>query len=491
MATSVPKILVVEHEQIAVADLERNLTSLGYRVGRVAATGNEAVKVMGEFFPDLVLINLQLQGGLDGLATAGEIRRRRQVPVIYTTADANDERCGRARSNGPFGLLVKPFGTHQLYATISMALHQQELLRQETESRNLLSAILKSTQDGVIATDAAGKVRFVSSAAEKITGWQKMEAAGKFIEDVYPLLDSDRQPLRQHLVRRALDTGVAQEKRRLVLVCRDGREVLVEDAAVPLRDAQGEISGALTVFCDITERIRMEQFQMEERERLEEALDTTRAELRGVIGRGITVMEEERRRVARELHDDLGQRIAFLQFEAERMQQYALAPEVHAGLRRFAEEAAKFSSALRDLSHRLHPSILEDLGLLAALRSLVEDYRRQGLDVTLSAGELSGLESLDVRTNVYRITQEALRNTWKHAPGAAVHVRLLEENRHLQLTIEDTGPGFDVGRARAEGGLGLLSMQERARFVGGSLLLSSHPDGGTTLAVRVPLSPQA
>ena len=498
MSTTVPKILIVEHEPVALTDLERDLAKLGYSAAGVAGTGGDALKLAEKILPDLVLMNLRLQGGMDGIETAGEIRRRWQIPVIYMASENDDEMWARAKSTGPFVLLTKPFGAWSLQATFWMALSHQQLSHEAFENRSWLKAVLSSTQDGVIATDGAGQVRFMSPVAEEITGWYQSEATGKPIERVYPLLEFDGQALQEHPVRQCLDRGSARRKGRLLLACRDGRQIPVEDASVPLYNMRGEINGAVTVFCDITERIRMEQFRMKEREQLEEqmaltaeALGTTRTELRALISRATTAQEEERRRVARELHDDLGQRIALLQFEAERMRQYALAPEVHAGLKRFIEEAATFSSALRELSHRLHPSLLEDLGLAAALRSLVEDYRRQGVDVTLSAGEPTGYASLDVRTSLYRIAQEALRNAWKHAPDAAVHIRLLEENKELRLTIEDTGPGFDLSRARSSGGLGLLSMQERARLVGGSLLLSSHPEGGTTLLVRVPMSTQA
>lgn len=493
MSTVLGQILVVDHEGTTVASLQENLPKLGYRLAGVASTGREAVELAERFPLDLLLVNLQLQGDLDGIATAGEIVRRRQVPVVYTATHADEETCGRARAGGPFGLLIKPFELQELHAVLLLALMRQQTLEEAFENQVLFETMLKTTQEGVITADAGGHVRLMSPAAEDTTGWMQAQARGRPIEEVYPLLDLDRRPV-EHPLRRALGTGVAQEKTRFVLAGRYGREVLVEDAAAPLRNVRGEISGALITVCDVTERIRVDEFRMKEREKLKEqvaqtaeALDATRAELRGVIGRGITVMEEERRRVARELHDDLGQRIAFLQFEAERLQEQATAPEVQSGLTRLIEEAAKFSSTLRELSHRLHPSMLEDLGLAAALRSLVEDYRNQGMDVTLSAGEVSSSVSLDACTNLYRIAQEALRNAWKHAPGAAVSIRLLEEDGQVQLTIEDTGPGFDVGKAREQGGLGVLSMQERARFVGGNIFLSSHPEGGTRLVVRIPV----
>ena len=139
------------------------------------------------------------------------------------------------------------------------------------------------------------------------------------------------------------------------------------------------------------------------------------------------------------------------------------------------------------MSHRLHPSIIADLGLEAALRSLVEQEREAGLDIGFSARNVPASIPLESATALYRIAQEGLRNASKHAPGAAVRTTLSHDKGELQLRIQDTGPGFPPVEVRHRGELGLISMQERARLAGGHLLLSSHSGEGTVLLVRVPL----
>ena len=141
---------------------------------------------------------------------------------------------------------------------------------------------------------------------------------------------------------------------------------------------------------------------------------------------------------------------------------------------------------LREVSHRLHPSVLEDLGLIAALRSLIASFRDDGIDVSFRLPDEMPALNTDVATALYRIAQEALRNALKHAPGAPVHVTLEVRDNLVQLTIRDDGPGFDLTKVRLGGGLGILNMNERARLVHGTLLFNSRPGDGTAIEVRVP-----
>lgn len=493
MSTLTVKILLVGLNPAAATELSCCLSNIGFQLNRITSTGQEALELSGREHFDVAIVNLHLAGTPNGMATAQEMRRR-HLPVIYIGDCDDPEPWQFAEWGEPCGYLAEPLNITSLYVALSTALRQHQLQQDKYIDQSLVRTMLTQVRDGVIVADVQGQVQLLSTAAEKVTGWTSIEAIGKPVEQICPLKEMNGRQLRQHPLRRAVETNSVQRKGRFALADRNGHEVPVEGYATSLCDATGRISGSVGVFWNITERMRLEQLQSGERTRQAgkivpriESPSTTKSELLALINRATTAQEDERRRVARELHDDLGQRVALLQFEAERLCQAARVPEVRAGLKRFIKEAERFSADLRTLSHRLHPSLLEELGLGAALRSLVADYRRQGIDVTLSLGEISGRASLDVRTSLYRITQEALRNAWKHAPSSAVHIQLLEENGQLELTIEDTGPGFDVSLARATGGLGLLSMQERARLVGGSLFLKSHPESGTTLIARVPI----
>ena len=148
----------------------------------------------------------------------------------------------------------------------------------------------------------------------------------------------------------------------------------------------------------------------------------------------------------------------------------------------------RIAADLRKTSHMLHPAILEDLGIAAALDTLVEQERENSRDVHLSCSlDSTSAVPPDVATTLYRIAQEALRNAAKHAPGSGVQLSLWREGNQLVLQIQDDGPGFSFADAKSRGGLGLISMQERASAVGGTLTLSTRPGEGTVLIAEAPL----
>src|SRR5262249_2288099 len=129
---------------------------------------------------------------------------------------------------------------------------------------------------------------------------------------------------------------------------------------------------------------------------------------------------------------------------------------IHPLLEQVRQRIADLSTRLREVSHQLHPSVVEHLGLHAALRGLVDDYSQNGMELSFVAGCAGGEPPLDIATALYRIAQEALRNASKHAEGAPVRMTLDETGREFQLKIEDAGPGFDLNRVRGKRGLGLL-----------------------------------
>jgi signal transduction histidine kinase len=223
------------------------------------------------------------------------------------------------------------------------------------------------------------------------------------------------------------------------------------------------------------------QKEIKERQRID-------AERKLLLRRVTFAQEEERRRIARELHDSLAQRLAVLRIDLElTCRDTAREPSrVAAELALLMEQVDKFANEVRGLSHRLHPSILDDLGLEAALQDVVGEYEHSSRKAPrFTSVNLSRPVPLPVASALYRITQEALSNAAKHAPGAAVTVTLSETAREFCVTIHDDGPGFDPEAVRSKGGLGLVSMQERAQLLGGQVTLRSMPGGGTEVRAAI------
>jgi len=196
--------------------------------------------------------------------------------------------------------------------------------------------------------------------------------------------------------------------------------------------------------------------------------------------------EEESRRLARELHDDLNQRLAVLAVELG-MQSLEI-PEsaelVREKLRAAQSKVSGLSDDLRRLAYRLHPAMLDDLGLDVALRALCEEFSRlEAVRVQFLTRSLPASIPRDIALCFYRIAQECLRNVAKHAGTKTAKVTLTGSGRGLRMRVIDYGTGFHPEAVRGKGGLGLISMEERARLVGGSLSIHSRPGDGTKVTV--------
>ena len=217
----------------------------------------------------------------------------------------------------------------------------------------------------------------------------------------------------------------------------------------------------------------------------------TQEELNTVTARLFSAQEEERERIARDLHDDLGHRLALLQMDLEKIRGNLPAAIREENKLEFDEALASIgglSDSLRDVSHLLHPSILDDLGLEVALRRLCEEFQaRYSIATRFSTRNVPAHSLASTSVALYRIVQEALQNVAKHAGPASVNVALIGAKDSLKLSIRDTGSGFDQESEKSRVGLGLISMAQRARLAGGTFEIQSDRNVGTQIHVSVPL----
>jgi signal transduction histidine kinase len=202
----------------------------------------------------------------------------------------------------------------------------------------------------------------------------------------------------------------------------------------------------------------------------------------------LTAHEDERRRLARDLHDDVTQRLARLAIDASGLEGEATAVRGKVAARAVREDLVRLSEDVHALSYQLHPSVLDDLGLAEGIRAECTRLSRQeSLAVDVDVSEVPGNVPREPSLCLFRIAQEALRNVVRHAHAKAVSVSLNREGRGLKLTVRDNGCGFDAARQNENASLGRISMRERARQVGGSVRVVSTPGGGTTVTAWVPI----
>ena len=250
------KILVVEDEGIVALEIQNGLKSLGYSVPAIASSGEEAIKKAEETNPDLVLMNIQLRGGINGIEAAEQIRERLNIPVIYITGYADDQTLKRAKITEPFGYILKPFEQRELHSSIQMALYKHKIERKLKESEQWLATTLKSIGDAVISTDKKGFITFMNPVAEALTGWKQQDALGKDLTEVFNIIDEETRTLTENPATKVIRQGVAIGLATHTLIAKDGTEKPIEDSAAPIRDDKGDITGTVLVFRDITERKR-------------------------------------------------------------------------------------------------------------------------------------------------------------------------------------------------------------------------------------------
>ena len=222
----------------------------------------------------------------------------------------------------------------------------------------------------------------------------------------------------------------------------------------------------------------------------EQSLEANRRDLRLLASQLLRLQEEERRRISRDLHDDINQRLALLSIDIEMLEQQLSGAAVGTvrTVHTIQDRIVELSESVRRLAYQFHPSVLDDLGLAIALRRLVDDFQtRTGLNAQFICKDIPKRIAKDVVTCLYRVAQEGLANISRHARAQSVRVELRRMRDGLQLMVNDDGVGFDVNRDDGRrGSLGLLSMRERVSLVAGTLDIHSTPGKGTQISAWVP-----
>ena len=222
----------------------------------------------------------------------------------------------------------------------------------------------------------------------------------------------------------------------------------------------------------------------------EEALRKSHSNLQDLTGKLLVAQEDERRRLARDLHDDLTQRLAALAIEAGKLESSSrsLPKRIRDGLKKVKDQIVNLSEETHRMSRQLHPLILDDLGLVDAIASECARFsEREEIPVDFSPQNVTRALPRDVSLCLYRVIQEALRNIAKHSRAMRVQISLNCKDHALLLAIQDSGIGFVRSQARGRGHLGLASMEERVRLVQGSFSVRSQLGKGTTIEIRVPM----
>ena len=339
-----------------------------------------------------------------------------------------------------------------------------------------INSILESAMDAIITVDERQRIVLFNAAAEAVFACSRDQAMGAPLDDFIP--ERFRVGHRE-LVRRfgeGEETSRRMGRARVVTGLRRTGEEFPIEASIS-HTSEGGQRYFTVILRDVTERVRSE-----------EALRRSQAEVQSLALAANTAREQEKSRIARELHDELGQSLTALKIDVAWLRQNAGADpataEKLAGMQRLIDSTV---AAARRISADLRPLMLDDLGLVAASEWLVENFtQRTGIpcELVMGAGDLDMPDPH--ATTVFRTLQECLTNAAKHSRATQVEVALEREGGEVVLTVTDNGSGFSPGEARKPGSFGQMGLRERAYHLGGTVSFDSAPGRGTRVELRIP-----
>lgn len=391
--------------------------------------------------------------------------------------------------DGPHTSLVVKFPLldtqGRCYALCGIATDITDRKRAEDERQKLAKdrlLLLESTGEGIYGLDKAGRCTFINSAAARMLGYQPGELLGRDIHASIHSLFPDRSPYPRdscHIFE-TLNSGTGCKIAHEVYWRKDGTAFPVEYSSFPVIE-QEQITGAVVVFLDITDRKRAEQ-----------QLTLSHEQLRNLSARLELVREEERIRIAREIHDELGQELTGMKLELSSLGDHlqAAGPKQRQKLQSMTMLVDAAIQSVQRIATELRPVVLDQLGLIPAIEWQTHEFQtRTGiqcrLDIYLRAVALSPAGS----NAMFRIFQEILTNVARHSHATTVAITLQEQAGSLVLEVRDNGRGVTESELSNPHSLGLVGMRERALLLGGETMLTGIPHGGTTVKVRIPLSP--
>ncbi|MDZ4340344.1 MAG: PAS domain-containing sensor histidine kinase [candidate division NC10 bacterium] len=406
---------------------------------------------------------------------------------------------------------------------------EEEILRRTEElevlSRALGAAvahnarILAAAGEGIYGLDAQGLTTFVNPAAARMIGWEAKDLIGKPMHEILHHTKPCGTPYHadECPIHAAVRDGTLHHVETEVFWRKDGTSFPVEYTSTPIRE-DGDLLGAVVTFKEITERKRAEEDlrrardemerrvrerteelaktvsilreQIKERQRVEERLRRSEEQLHALSAHLLSVQEEERSRIAREIHDELGQALTAMKIDLAWVGQHLSdqPASLRAKLQRMARLVDETVEAVRQLATELRPGVLDDLGLVAALEWQVREFQeRTGVACTFAWSPADLALDPARATAVFRICQEALTNVVRHAEATEVEIALRMEARTLILEVRDNGKGIPAAAVTDPHSIGLMGMRERVLPWRGDVAFQGRPGHGTLVRVALPL----
>lgn len=467
-----PVVMVVDDTPENLRLMQAILTTEHYGV-TLAADGPTALKMAKASPPDLILLDVMMPG-MDGYEVCRQLKAdeaTQHIPIIFVTALHDSEAETRGFAVGGEDFVTKPINVPVVKARVRSHL---ALYRQRRSLESMFRDVIEFAPDAFILADPEGRIVQINARAEQLFGYPRADLLGLSVEVLIPPdLRSLHVEHRQDFIRapHGLRMGTAIQCLR-----QDGAEFPADINISPLKTNRGNL--LMAVVRDVTER-----------QKAELELSDSRRNLREMAAKSEVARETERKHIAREVHDELGQVLTALRMDLAYlgMQYGAKEPALLDKTKDMKELVDRAIQGVRNVAGNLRPMAL-DMGLVAALEWQCGEFFKH---TRIPCHFYSGKESFDLDESkamvIFRIVQESLTNVARYAKAEKVHVDMERRGANLWFGIRDNGKGFDLAIVTQNRTYGLLGMHERALALGGKVDITSAPGQGTSVEVTIPI----
>ena len=450
------KILVAEDSLIVNQHIVHALKSGGHEVSSVYS-GSEAVEAAKAELPDLILMDIMMETQSDGIDAAFQIKNSIDIPIIFLTALTDEPTIQKAKISLPYGYVVKPFNEAELLSNIDVALYKATAEKKIKENSELFQLIINSIDKAIFLLDATGMIKYTNYIGEKITKQSFDVLMDAPLSEFLEFIDPEGNVVS--------DIHQIQNREHDEFTIR-GHEEIYGDFYTQKVDLDEALH--LFIFKDVTERVKIRE--------ADKSLKTKK------LSFFIEGQEKERERIARDLHDGVGQIANMIKLSVKQ-------GETGKGLIDMIEQ---FLDEMRKVTDGLLPSRIVDFPIESSIKKIVEQANDASeISFKFQSQDIPDLD-LKYKVNLYRIVQENISNIIKHSKAQTATIQLYGFDDYIQMTIEDDGVGFQVGEYDDnDSHHGIQNILFRAEVLNAECDLESTKGNGTFIRIKIPTNGKA
>ncbi|MEP1035274.1 response regulator [Ekhidna sp.] len=445
------KILVAEDSLIVNQHIKHALESGGHEVISVYS-GKEAVKVASEEVPNLILMDIMMETNSDGIDAAFEIKQDLDIPIIFLTALTDEPTIEKAKFSLPYGYVVKPFNEAELLSNIDVALYKAQAEKKIKENSELFQAIINSIDKAIFLLDSRGIIKYTNTVIEQITSRSFDQLMDRDINEVLTFTDINGEKYPEIV-------GL-EEATEVELILDDSDRVYGDFYS---HNVSLDEEYTLFFFKDITERVRIREANEDIKNRR--------------LLSFIEGQEKERERIARDLHDGVGQIANMIKLAVKKGDTQDV----------LVDMVDQFLDEMRKVTDGLLPTLLSDFPIDVCLKKIVDQANKSSnIKFELRAEDLPELD-MKLKVNIYRISQENISNIIKHSNSSTASIQLYGFDDHIQMTVEDDGEGFEIGDYKDDTSHhGLQNILFRAEVLNAECNIDTKKGSGTFISLKIP-----